>query len=245
MSALRIAFVTALVMIVVSTVPGFERANEAVEGDAIPSAAANVSATAEPTPTPSATATSTPVATGSAAPARVLPAGTPEARAASAAGTAAGATIQGAGTAAVGRLAIPRIGVSAAIVVLPLREDETMPAPAGPLEVATYAFAAAPGEAGNFVVAGHVDFANYGAAVFYRLRELRPGDEVAATTGDGRVFVYRVSSVAAYEEATAPVAEILGPTAMATMTLITCTGTFSQQAHAYDQRLVVRAERVE
>lgn len=235
MVVVRIAVVTALVMIVVSSLSWSSmREDDAVGAPttttpAAPAGAPTMVVTAIPT------ASSTP-ATRSAAggtPAS-LPFELPVEHAPSAAIAAPAA----------GRLVVPRIGVDAPIVTLALREDGTMPAPSGPLEVAAYAFAARPGTVGNVVIAGHVDFANYGAAVFYRLPELRAGDHFFVTTVDGSRFEYEVAWVAAYEESTAPVAEILGPTASETATLITCTGTFSAAAHAYDQRLVVRADRV-
>jgi hypothetical protein len=61
---------------------------------------------------------------------------------------------------------------------------------------------------------------------------------------DGTVYQYAVSSKIQYDAATAPVDQIVGPTAEETVTLITCSGTFSQSSHQYDKRLVIRAERI-
>ncbi|MGE0228743.1 MAG: class F sortase [Dehalococcoidia bacterium] len=243
MNALRIAIVTAAVVVAISTLPSFDAANEVV-GDA---SDVVLAATATTPATPTATVAASPDGTAAAHP---TPTSSPEAAVAAASALPSVAADENVASSPVqdaadpGWLVIPRIGVSAPIVLLPLRADGTMPAPAGPLEVGSYTFAAKPGEAGNVVLAGHVDFANYGAAVFYRLRELRDGDEVVVTAGDGATYTYRVSSVVAYEEATAPVMDILGPTSEEVVTLITCAGTFDPQVHAYDQRLVVRAERV-
>lgn len=144
----------------------------------------------------------------------------------------------------VARLRIPRIGVDASVVTLSVGGDGMMPSPSRPMEVASYTFSALPGQVGNVVLAGHVDFAGFGPAVFYRLRDLHEGDEFVLALSDGSTFQYRVSWVAVYSEETAPVTEIVGPTSTETATLITCTGTFDRAAHAYDQRLVVRADRV-
>ncbi|MFN8585646.1 MAG: class F sortase [Dehalococcoidia bacterium] len=239
MHVLRIALVTALVMLVISSVSWSGSSSE--DGNERAATVATVVSTPELVTVAgaatAAAATGTPTGTAIAS---ATPSGLPltSSSAASAAAGAAAPTRGG------GRLVVPRIGVDAPIVTLGLRADGTMPAPSGPLEVASYAFAAPPGEDGNFVLAGHVDFANYGPAVFYRLRELRAGDTFLVRLDDGTTFEYRVAWVAAYDEATAPVGEILGPTTSATATLITCAGTFSAAAHAYDQRLVVRADLV-
>ena len=60
--------------------------------------------------------------------------------------------------------------------------------------------------------------------------------------GDGFERVYVVSSTTSYNYATAPVAEIAGPTPREVLTLITCTGSFDRASRNYDRRLVVRAD---
>jgi hypothetical protein len=52
---------------------------------------------------------------------------------------------------------------------------------------------------------------------------------------------YRVVSSTWYDLYQTPAAPIIAPTAMPTVTLITCGGTFDQTRREYDQRLVVRA----
>jgi LPXTG-site transpeptidase (sortase) family protein len=142
------------------------------------------------------------------------------------------------------RLTLPSIGVNADVVVVGVDPDGTMQTPRGPRDVGWYSFSARPGQAGNIVMTGHVDYINYGRAVFGRLDELREGDEAVVTLGDGASFQYRVSTVRSYDEATAPVSEIVGPTPVETLTLITCTGVFDRPLRTYDRRLVVQAQRV-
>jgi LPXTG-site transpeptidase (sortase) family protein len=93
-------------------------------------------------------------------------------------------------------------------------------------------------------MAGHLDYYNYGPAVFYRLREARPGDEVRLLLVDGTTALYRVHNVTVYDEATAPVQEIVGPTDGEFVTLITCGGSFDRLSREYDKRVVLRAERI-
>jgi LPXTG-site transpeptidase (sortase) family protein len=142
------------------------------------------------------------------------------------------------------RLLIPAIGVDAPISVKGLRPDAVMDVPDGPEDVAWYNFTARPGMGGNAVISGHLDYRNYGAAVFWRLKELREGDIVEVRLADGSVLRYQVSLRLSYDARLAPVPEIVGPTSREVVTLITCGGTFDSGSRSYSQRLVVRAERI-
>ena len=143
------------------------------------------------------------------------------------------------------RILLPKLGVDAPIVLLGVLPDGAMESPSKPLDVAWYTFSAKPGQPGNVVMSGHVDFVNYGPAVFARLDEMRLGDEVAVQLENGAILKYLVQSVDEYVEAEAPVREIVGPTPNEAITLITCSGTFDPRNRTYDKRLVVRAARIE
>lgn len=146
--------------------------------------------------------------------------------------------------AGISRLVIPSIGVDAPVVVMGLDENQVMEDPTTPEAVAWYDFTSRPGETGNAVFSGHLDFAGVGPAVFWRLRDVQEGDDVDVVMDSGTVYRYRVVSKVLYREATAPVAEIIGPTPVETVTLITCGGEFNYSTGRYDDRLIVRAERV-
>jgi len=119
-----------------------------------------------------------------------------------------------------------------------------MDVPDGPEDVAWYNFTARPGMGGNAVISGHLDYRNYGEAVFWRLKELQEGDIVEVRLADGSVLRYQVSLKLSYAARTAPVLEIVGPTSKEVVTLITCGGTFDGGSRSYSDRLVVRAERI-
>jgi LPXTG-site transpeptidase (sortase) family protein len=142
------------------------------------------------------------------------------------------------------RLLIPAIGVDAPVTVKGLRSGAVMDVPDGPEDVAWYNFTARPGMGGNAVISGHLDYHDYGAAVFWRLKELREGDIVEVRLADGSVLRYRVSLKLSYDARMAPVSEIVGPTSKEVVTLITCGGTFDSGSRNYSDRLVVRAERI-
>lgn len=144
-----------------------------------------------------------------------------------------------------GRLVIPSIDVDAHLTVLGLDASGVLETPDNGWDVGWYDFSTLPGQAGSSIMTGHVDYYDVGAAVFWRLRELRPGDEVQVHLPDGGGVVgYVVAQVDSYDAGTAPVDAIMGPTDDDVLTLITCDGWFDPTIREYDRRLVIRAERV-
>jgi LPXTG-site transpeptidase (sortase) family protein len=147
-------------------------------------------------------------------------------------------------TAPIVRIKAPSIGIDAPIVTLGLDSAGIMEDPPDPVSVVWYDFSAQPGYTGNVVLAGHVDYHNYGPAVFWNLRKLAVGDRLTVALQDGATYTYQVASMAYYDARNAPVDEIVGRTPTETLTMITCGGTFDRRAGDYDKRLVVRAIRV-
>lgn len=141
------------------------------------------------------------------------------------------------------RVVIPKIGVDAPVVARGVDANGLMQVPDGPEDVAWYEFTGRPGEGANIVLSGHVDYHDYGPAVFWRLRDLTLGDIVEVHVADGAFYQYVVTDTEAYEAQGAPIDEIVGPTSRETVTLITCDGTFNGASVGYSHRLVVRAER--
>ncbi|MGI5185783.1 class F sortase [Dactylosporangium sp. CA-152071] len=168
-----------------------------------------------------------------------------------ASGSSSGAgTGVGGGGAAVGmgfsvpvHLEIPAIGVSTALMGLGLNPDGTIEVP--PLRAKApagwYRQLAAPGEVGPAVVLGHVDTRSDGPAVFYRLRDLRPGDEVSVRRADGRTAVFGVDRVEEYAKAQFPSDEVYGAVDRPVLRLITCGGTFDRLRRSYRGNVVVFA----
>jgi sortase (surface protein transpeptidase) len=140
------------------------------------------------------------------------------------------------------RLEIPAIGVSSSLVRLGLNPDGTMQVP-GDLQVAGwFTGAPQPGQLGPAVIAGHVD-SRTGSAVFYRLRELHPGDEVRVVRADHRVVRFRVDALASYPKQALPDDAVYGATTPA-LRLITCSGSFDRSRRSHRDNLVVSATRV-
>ena len=138
-------------------------------------------------------------------------------------------------------MTIPAIRISAPLVALGVRPDGYMDLPNSPHEVAWYSFTAKPGMGGNAVFSAHLDYINYGPAVFWNLAQLRPGDDVAVKLTDGTILNYAVTLnyTVALEQLDLP--GILAPTEVETVTLITCAGVFSNED--YSHRVIVRAIR--
>jgi sortase (surface protein transpeptidase) len=141
------------------------------------------------------------------------------------------------------RLEIPAIGVRSSLVRLGLNADGTMQVP-GDFQVAGwFTGAPQPGQLGPAVIAGHVD-SRTGPAVFYRLHDLRPGDEVRVVRADRRVVRFRVDSLASYPKQALPDDAVYGATTAPALRLITCAGSFDRSRRSYRDNLVVSATRV-
>jgi sortase (surface protein transpeptidase) len=141
------------------------------------------------------------------------------------------------------RVEIPAIGVSSSLVRLGLNLDRTMEVP-GDFQVAGwFTGAPQPGQLGPAVIAGHVD-SRTGPAVFYRLRDLRPGDQIRVVRADRRVVRFKVDSLASYPKQSLPPDAVYGATTTPALRLITCAGSFDRSSRSYRDNLVVSATRV-
>jgi hypothetical protein len=139
-------------------------------------------------------------------------------------------------------LAIPTAGVDAGIERLRV-VDGDMPDPTGPWVVAWYENLGSLGQAGNVVMAGHIDFWNVGPSVFYNLAAIQPGDEIIVSGDDGKRYPFTVAWVNQFDSTAMPIDEVAGPTPDQSLTLITCGGAFDYVNGHYLQRTVVRATR--
>jgi LPXTG-site transpeptidase (sortase) family protein len=148
------------------------------------------------------------------------------------------------------RLIIAKISVDAPITMRQVGADGQMPRPEGPQDVVWYDFSAfqglggRPGLGGNTVLSGHVDYRDYGPAVFWDLRKVEAGDEIIVRLRDGSEYKYAVQWNRIIDSSSAVWNDIVASTATESVTLITCAGTFDPATRSYDQRRVVWAVRV-
>ena len=144
-------------------------------------------------------------------------------------------------------LRIPRMHVDAPVINVGATASGQMDAPVSNAvnspywtSVFWYDLGAAPGQAGNAVIAGHVDRVGGDPAVFWSLSSLQRGDSIFVTTGNKDELKFVVDRVVNYPAAS-PGKEVLqavfGPTTAHHLNLITCSGAWT--ANGYDQRLVV------
>jgi LPXTG-site transpeptidase (sortase) family protein len=151
------------------------------------------------------------------------------------------------------RLLIPSIGVDAPLTMRVVTADASgsasMGNPDGPEDVVWYDFSAfpglggRPGVGGNTVLSGHVDYHNYGPAVFWELRNLEVGAEITVHLRDGTDYKYTVQWNKTVEPGSTTWSDIVASTSQESLTMITCAGTFDSSSRSYDQRRVVWATR--
>lgn len=140
------------------------------------------------------------------------------------------------------RIAIPAIGVDATVEAVTVNDRLEMATPARPVDTGWYSLGSSPGEDGDAVIDGHVDSPDGAPAVFARLAQLKPGDQLIVTLAEGRrtFAVTRIASVP-YHSVPAGLFATQGPPLL---TLITCTGAWDPAQGVYSQRLVVEATLV-
>jgi hypothetical protein len=138
------------------------------------------------------------------------------------------------------RVEIPSIGVSSRLIRLGLNADGTMEVPRDYGRAGWFTGGAMPGQDGPAVISGHVD-SKSGPAVFYRLRELRPGDTIRVRRADGRWLAFEVTGSARYAKAAFPTEAVFGPVTGPVLRLITCGGAFDRSSGHYLDNVVVTA----
>jgi LPXTG-site transpeptidase (sortase) family protein len=137
-------------------------------------------------------------------------------------------------------LVIPAIGVRAKLIQLGLTASGTLQVPADVGVAGWYTGSPRPGATGSAVIAGHIDSVSR-PGVFFRLRELRPGDLVYVQRSDGGMAVFKVTLVQTFLKSKFPTATVYGPVPDAQLRLITCGGTFDLGAGSYLSNVVVFA----
>jgi sortase (surface protein transpeptidase) len=142
------------------------------------------------------------------------------------------------------RIEIPRIGVTSRLLRLGKDEKgavETPPKSAWNV-AGWYTGSPRPGDRGSAVILGHVDSAASGPAVFYHLRDLRPGDQIQVTRTDGSVVRFAVDRTAMFPKANFPTDEVYYPTLTPELRLVTCGGSFDDATGHYRSNIIVFAK---
>jgi hypothetical protein len=136
------------------------------------------------------------------------------------------------------RIKIARIRLNAPVSALDAGTG--LAGPGDPATAGWFAQGPAPGDPGPAVVIGHLD-SNRGPAVFWRLGELRVGDEVVVSRSDGSSVRFLVRRLARYSRSSFPSSEVFGTRTSPELRLITCGGRFNFLTRQYSDNLVVYA----
>lgn len=137
------------------------------------------------------------------------------------------------------RVRIPAIGVDVPLESLSLNGSGALEVPKDYQHAGWYSGGAAPGDIGPAVIAGHVDTVD-GPAVFFRLRDLKPGDVIEVSRG-GKWVAFRVVGSQRYPKAQFPAQDVYRPTPVPELRLITCGGDFDHSRRSYYDNIVVFA----
>jgi sortase (surface protein transpeptidase) len=137
---------------------------------------------------------------------------------------------------------IPKIAAQSSLVPLGLNPDNTIEVPpvSRPMQAGWYTYGPTPGEVGPAVILGHVD-GNKEKGIFFRLREMAPGDEVVVSRKDGTTAKFTVRRVDQVQKDQFPTDAVYGDTAGPELRLITCGGSFDHAAHSYRDNIIVYA----
>ncbi len=141
------------------------------------------------------------------------------------------------------RLRASGISLDTELSAVGLLSDGTVDVPSAYTKAGWYNASPTPGQLGPSVIVGHLDNVK-GAAVFWRLHELQPGQFVEVDRQDGSTAKFLINQVTQFPQEAFPTKEIYGNTKQATLRLITCGGSFSRITNQYDQNTVVFATLV-
>ena len=126
---------------------------------------------------------------------------------------------------------VPAIGVSAKVVPVGLLRNGEMEIPHSG-DVGWYRLGPVPGDPGPVVMVGHLD-THRDPAVFYHLKELRPGDEIRVYGDDGDMATFEVDMIEQVLKAELPTERIWDYTPEAVIRLVTCGGEWDRYNYHY------------
>lgn len=140
-------------------------------------------------------------------------------------------------------ISIPAIEVNHDVRPTGLNPDGTLHTP--PLSQVQwpvwYRYSPTPGQRGPSVIVGHIDSADAGPGVFFKLGALKAGDRITITRQDGSIVRFTVYKTAEYAKTDFPTDRVYGNTAGAELRLISCGGAFSTAERSYGDDIVIYA----
>jgi LPXTG-site transpeptidase (sortase) family protein len=140
-------------------------------------------------------------------------------------------------------LTIPLIGVKTNLITLGLAAGGSMQVPSSSTVAGWFTGSPRPGSVGSSIIVGHVDN-HHGPGVFFRLPELKKGDDIYVKRADGTTAEFRVTENRTYPKDHFPTDTVYGPTPDAELRLITCGGAFDSVTRHYLSNIIVYATQV-
>jgi LPXTG-site transpeptidase (sortase) family protein len=142
------------------------------------------------------------------------------------------------------RLRIPAIDLSTPpLQQLGRAADKSIALPTRPELAGWFKGGPRPGQPGPAVIIGHVDW-DHSGAVFFRLREMKPGEKVFVDRADGSTAEFTVTKVRQVAKDDFPTQDVYGPDLASSLRLITCGGQFDYSTHNYLDNVIVFASPV-
>ena len=142
------------------------------------------------------------------------------------------------------RLAIPSLGIDAAIQRVTVSGHNTIGVPTNFTDVGWYAYSPMPGQEGTAIIDGHVDNGLALAGVFKHLSDIKVGDAVDVTDQTGPVVHFEVIQVDTYPYDSTSTDALSYSKPGSYLRLITCSGSWLPLLRTYDKRIVVTARLV-
>jgi sortase (surface protein transpeptidase) len=139
-------------------------------------------------------------------------------------------------------VSVPSIGATSSLMPLGLNSDQSLQVPplSNPMQAGWFDKSPTPGSLGPAVILGHVNGSGK-AGIFYKLKDVKAGDQIMVARRDGQTAVFTVSHIDTVPKAAFPADQVYGDTPDAQLRLITCGGVFDPSARSYEANVVVYA----
>lgn len=139
-------------------------------------------------------------------------------------------------------VSVPSIGATSSLVPLGLNADQSLQVPplSNPMQAGWFDKSPTPGSLGPAVILGHINGSGK-PGIFYRLKDVKAGDQVMVARQDGQTAVFTVSHIDTVPKAAFPADQVYGDTPDSELRLITCGGVFDPAARSYEANVVVYA----
>lgn len=142
-------------------------------------------------------------------------------------------------------LKIPVLGVDARVLSVGVNASGALGTPDNVYDTAWYNESAEPGQPGAVLIDGHISSWT-SKGVFYGLKDLKPGDSIQITRGDGTIFNYEVVETKIYSSNSVNMAAAISPIVPGVpgLNLISCSGDVIAGTSQFNERIIVFAKQV-